>query len=298
MKRGIELGINADLSSIKEAAKISNENNMDYFFVPETNPSIIGVDAFDTLEKIADKNQNMIMGTGIVNVFSRTKEQIAAGANKIYEKCEKKFVLGIGTSAPAVIENMWRLKFEKPVSRILEYTEYLRSNFQGPIFWAAVGQKTTQLAAQKADGVMFFLKPKRQVASDVSKIKSKSGSFETVCIVPTYFGSGFAKAKKTLARYIGANEFYSVPLMSEYDKEILEIRKAFRKFGLSSAIEEVSDKLAEELAICGTPKYCKERLDDFQEKTGCDAVIAGFDLDKDRFDSEFFENLKKLLAVM
>lgn len=298
MKRGIELGINADLSSILEAAKIANKNSIDYFFVPETNPDILGVNAFDALEKIADKDQNITIGTGIVNVFSRTKEQLASGANKIYEKSNKKFVLGIGTSAPAVVEKMWRLKFEKPLSRIVNYTEYLRSNFKGPIFWAAVGQKTTQLASQKADGVMFFLKPKKQVAADVSKIKNRTDSFETVCIVPTYFDASYTKAKKTLARYIGANEFYSRPLESEFGRQILEIRQEFKEFGLSGAIKKVSDKLVEELTICGTPKDCKDSLDEFQEKTGCDAVIAGFDLDKDGFDSEFFENLKKLLAVM
>jgi len=306
MKRGIELGINATLPSIQKAAQIANQSKIDYFFVPETNPNVMGVDAFDALEKIADEKCDMTIGTAIVNVFSRKKEQISLNANRIYEKTNEKFVLGIGTSAPVIVEKLWKLKFERPLSRIIDYTKHLRSNFRGKIFWAAVGQKTTQLAAQNADGVIFFLKPRKQISSDIQKIKqivSSAGksfdSFETICIVPTYVDSSenFKAAKTTLAKYIGANEFYSNPLSKEFEKEVMEIRKTFKESGLTKTIEKVSDDLVKELTVCGTPTHCKQMLDNFQEETGCKTVIAGFDLPKEGFDSKFFENLKKLLAM-
>ena len=306
MKRGIELGINATLSSIQKAAQIANQSKIDYFFVPETNPAVMGVDAFDALEQISNGKCDMVLGTAIVNVFSREKERISLKANKIYEKTNEKFVLGIGTSAPVIVEKLWNLKFEHPLSRIIDYTKYLRANFKGKIFWAAVGQKITQLAAQNADGVIFFLKPRKQIISDIQNIKkiiSSAGksfdAFEIICIVPTYVDSGnFKAAKTTLAKYIGANEFYSNPLSKEFENEVMEIRETFKKFGLAETIEKVSDDLAKELTICGTPTHCRQMLDNFQEETGCKTVIAGFDLPKEGFDSKFFENLKKLLAMM
>ncbi|MEK6971257.1 MAG: hypothetical protein AABW60_00720, partial [Thermoproteota archaeon] len=125
-------------------------------------------------------------------------------------------------------------------------------------------------------------------------------SFETLCIVSTYVDSSenFMDAKATLAKYIGSNEFYSKPLSEEFEKEVMEIRESFKKFGLSKTVEKVSDDLVKELTICGTPTHCKQMLDKFQEETGCETVIAGFDLPKEGFDSKFFENLKKLLAMM
>jgi len=245
MKRGIELGINATLSSIQKAAQIANQSKIDYFFVPETNPAVMGVDAFDALEQISNGKCDMVLGTAIVNVFSREKERISLKANKIYEKTNEKFVLGIGTSAPVIVEKLWNLKFEHPLSRIIDYTKYLRANFKGKIFWAAVGQKITQLAAQNADGVIFFLKPRKQIISDIQKIKkiiSSAGksfdAFEIICIVPTYVDSGnFKAAKTTLAKYIGANEFYSNPLSKEFENEVMEIRETFKKFGLAETIE-------------------------------------------------------------
>jgi alkanesulfonate monooxygenase SsuD/methylene tetrahydromethanopterin reductase-like flavin-dependent oxidoreductase (luciferase family) len=275
--------------------------------VPETNPAVMGVDTFDALEQISNGKCDMVLGTAIVNVFSREKEQISRNANKIYQKTNENFVLGIGTSAPVIVEKLWKLKFERPLSRLIDYTKYLRANFKGRIFWAAVGQKTMQLAAQNADGVIFFLKPRKQVSSDIQKIKqivSSAGksfdSFETICIVPTYVDSSenLKAAKATLAKYIGANEFYSNPLSKEFGKEVMEIRKTFKESGLTKTIEEVSDDLVKELTVCGTPTYCRQMLDDFQEETGCKTVIAGFDLPKEGFDSTFFKNLKKLLAMM
>jgi alkanesulfonate monooxygenase SsuD/methylene tetrahydromethanopterin reductase-like flavin-dependent oxidoreductase (luciferase family) len=307
MKKGIELGINATLASIQKAAQLANQSEIDYFFVPETNPAVMGVNAFDALEKISNGKCDMLLGTAIVNVFSRKKEQISRNANKIYQKTDENFVLGIGTSAPAIVEKLWNLKFERPLSRLVDYTKYLRENFRGKIFWAAVGQKTMQLAAQNADGIIFFLKPRKQISSDIQKIKkiiSSAGkgfdSFETICIVPTYVDSSenLKAAKATLAKYIGANEFYSNPLSKEFKKEIMEIRKTFKEFGLTKTIEKVSDDLVKELTICGTPTYCRQMLDNFQKETGCKTVIAGFDLPKEGFDLEFFENLRKLLAMM
>ena len=104
-------------------------------------------------------------------------------------------------------------------------------------------------------------------------------------------------AKATLAKYIGANEFYSNPLSEEFESEVTEIRESFNKFGLSKTIEKVSDDLVKELTICGTPTHCRQMLDSFQEETGCKTVIAGFDLPKEGFDSKFFENLEKMLAM-
>ena len=44
--------------------------------------------------------------------------------------------------------------------------------YLGPIYWAAVGEKTTKLAAENADGVIFFLKPKDQISNYIDSINS------------------------------------------------------------------------------------------------------------------------------
>jgi len=172
-KFGIELGIKAPKDAVYKAAKIADSSGIDYFFIPETNPNVIGVNAFDTISILSNIINKVTLGTGIVNVFSRHPEQILEISQKIYQKTNQKFVLGLGTSAPAIIEKMYNMTFEKPVSRILQYTKFLKSKYSGPIFWSAVGEKMTKLAAENADGVIFFLKPEKEIEKSIKIIHDK-----------------------------------------------------------------------------------------------------------------------------
>ena len=121
MKLGIELGIRAPKKAIEKAANIAEKHLIDYFLVPETHPKFFGVDAFQTLSQISENIRHVKLGTGIVNVFSRRKEEIAEHANQLYQKTGGNFFLGIGTSAPVIIEQLWKMEFKKPLSRLKNY---------------------------------------------------------------------------------------------------------------------------------------------------------------------------------
>jgi hypothetical protein len=211
-KIGIELGIRAPKEAIIRASQIADKNSIDYFLVPETHPKIFGVNALDVLLEISEKIKNVKLGTGIINVFSRTHEEISNSANQILKNTDGKFVLGIGTSAPIIIEKLWKMEFKKPLSRLKEYTNLIKSKYSGSIYWAAVGEKTTKEAAINADGVIFFLKPREQISNHIDLInstlklvKKSEEEFNTISIIPTYFAENFYQAKMTLAGYIGAN---------------------------------------------------------------------------------------------
>ncbi len=102
-KFGIELGIRASQNSIEKAAQIADNHQIEYFLVPETDPKFYGVDAFGTLLQISENIKNVKLGTGIVNVFSKSKEEMLSLSKLLYTKTGGKFVLGIGTSAPIII---------------------------------------------------------------------------------------------------------------------------------------------------------------------------------------------------
>lgn len=298
-KIGIELGIRAPHDAILQASKLADNHQIDYLFVPETHPKSFGVDAFKTILEVIKEAKNVTVGTGIVNIFSRDKKEILKLASEIFEKSNGRFVLGLGTSAPVIVEKLWKVEFKKPVSRLIEYTEYIRSQFQGKIFWAAVGMHTTKLAAKHADGVIFFLKPKNQISSFIKIIQEelRNKDFETVAIYPTYF-SETESAKITLAGYISANEFYGNALIKEgFGDEVSDIRDAYAKFGLKEAAKKVSENLVNELAVTGTLVECKEKILKIKH-TKLDTVILGFDLPEEKYDEEFFAKLDKLLGML
>lgn len=302
-KIGIELGIRAPKDAIIRASQIADNNSIDYFFVPETHPEFFGVNALDVLLEISENIKNVKLGTGIINVFSRTHEEISNAANDILKKSDGKFVLGIGTSAPIIIEKLWKLKFKKPLSRLRDYTNLIKSKYSGQIYWGAVGEKTTKEAAINADGVIFFLKPKEQISNHIDLINSTLRSankseeeFNIISIIPTYFEENSNQAKMTLAGYIGANEFYAVPLVDAgFQEEVAKIKNAFENIGLKEAAQNVGDSLLEELVISGSVNQCNEKIKNIIENTKLKTIILGFDLPEDKYTDEFFEKLDKLL---
>lgn len=304
-KIGIELGIRAPKEAINRAAQIADENSVEYFFVPETHPEFFGVNALDTLSKIGEKVKHVKLGTGIINVFSRTQEEILGAANNIHKNTGGKFILGIGTSAPIIIENLWKMEFKKPLSRLRDYSNFIKTKYSGPIYWAAVGEKTTKLAAENADGVIFFLKPRDQIASHIEMINStrkylnKVDEFNIISIIPTYFADNSNQAKITLASYIGANEFYSIALVKAgFKDEVEKIKNAFQNRGLKEAAGNVGDKLLEELTILGSVEECNEKISKMAKSTKLKTIILGFDLPEDKYTDEFFEKLDKLLKSL
>ena len=303
---GIELGIRAPIEAIERAAQIADDNHVEYFLVPETHPEFFGVNALDTILKISEKVKNVKLGTGIINVFSRTQEEILDSANQIYEKTDGKFVLGIGTSAPIIIEKLWKMEFKKPLSRLKNYSKFIKTKFKGQIYWAAIGEKTTKLAAENANGVIFFLNPKVQISNHIDLINSVLASlnksedaFNLISIIPTYFDVDSNQAKMTLAGYIGANEFYSTPLSNAgFQDEVKKIKIMYKKAGLKKAAQNVGDTLLNELTIIGSVDECKEKINEIIKNTKLKTIILGFDMPKDKYTDNFFAKLDKLLKSL
>ena len=300
---GIELGIRAPIEAIERAAQIADDNNLEYFLVPETHPEFFGVNALDTILKISEKVKNVKVGTGIINVFSRTREEILDYANRIHEKTDGKFVLGIGTSAPIIIEKLWKMEFKNPLSRLKAYSNFIKTKFKGQIYWAAVGEKTTKLAAENANGVIFFLKPRVQISNHIDLINSTLASlnksedmFNLISIIPTYFEADNNQAKMTLAGYIGANEFYSTPLSNAgFQDDVEKIKSTYEKDGLRKAAQNVGDALLDELTITGSVDICKEKINEMIKNTKLKTIILGFDMPRDKYTDDFFTKLDKLM---
>jgi alkanesulfonate monooxygenase SsuD/methylene tetrahydromethanopterin reductase-like flavin-dependent oxidoreductase (luciferase family) len=303
---GIELGIRAPLSAVEKTAIIADRQMLDYYFISETHPKFMGVNAFEALAHIIPSVQNVTLGTAIVNVFSRTKNELLRHASKVYNDAQKKFVLGLGTSAPIIIENMYKMNFEKPLSRIKEYTKYIKSRYDGPTYWSAVGDKMIMLSAEYADGVIFFLKPESEIKRCIRILKNRLRSvgkdfdtFEIISILPSCINDSEKKGRNslrmTIASYVGANEFYSRPLeRGGFRKEVKTIRKNFLTYGLASAATKVTDRMVEALGVFGNPSKCVTEINEFSERTGLRAVVAGFDLPMQGYNQQFLKNIEKL----
>ena len=136
------------------------------------------------------------IGTGIVNVYSRTAALMAMTAAGCDYVSGGRFILGLGASGPLVVEGFHGVPYEKPMMRTKEYIEACRMiwkrevfNYQGqtvkaplpagegtgmgkplklinhpvrsdiPIWWASLKDKSVEATAELADGwlpIMFI----------------------------------------------------------------------------------------------------------------------------------------------
>lgn len=312
-KFGIMLGYRAPLNTIKNAAIIAERSNkIDYFFVPETHPKFYGVDAFEAVQSLIGVTKKVRLGTAIVNVFSRSENEILNQSDKIFHQTNENFILGLGTGAPYIVENWYKIKFKKPLTRLLKYTNYLKSKYQGPIFWAAVGDKTIKLAAKHADGIMFFLKSEDDVKRCTHILRDELRSngksfekFEIIAIRPTILDESHENAERgariSLASHIAGSEFYAKSLSKwGYQNEILKIRESFANESLESAAEHVSEKLIKEFVTLGGVEECARDLKEYSKRIETKSMIAGFLSvhPNENKNISFLKNLERLIILL
>ena len=153
-------------------------------------------DAISQVGFLAAKTERVEIGTGIVNVFTRTAALMAMTAAGCDYVSDGRFILGLGASGPQVIEGFHGVPFEKPMQRIKEYIESCRMiwrrekfDYQGqtfqvplpagegtglgkplklinhpvradiPIWWASLKDRSVEATAEIADGwlpIMFI----------------------------------------------------------------------------------------------------------------------------------------------
>ncbi len=83
-------------------------------------------DAISQIGYLAAKTERIEIGTGILNVYSRTPALMAMTAAGCDYVSDGRFVLGLGASGPQVVEGFHGVPYEKPMARIKEYIESCR----------------------------------------------------------------------------------------------------------------------------------------------------------------------------
>ena len=83
-------------------------------------------DAISQIGYLAAVTSRVEIGTGIINVYSRTPALVAMTAAGCDYVSNGRFVLGLGASGPQVVEGFHGVPYEKPMQRIREYIEVCR----------------------------------------------------------------------------------------------------------------------------------------------------------------------------
>lgn len=146
-------------------------------------PEVWGYDALTGLAYLAAKTSSIKLGTFVVQLGSRSPALLATSALSLQELSGGRFILGIGTSGPRVMEGWHGVRFRKPVQTTRETIEIVRTVSRGerlehageiyplplpdsrgaalrpmvrpdhvPVYIAAMGPQNLRLTGEAADG--------------------------------------------------------------------------------------------------------------------------------------------------
>jgi F420-dependent oxidoreductase-like protein len=90
-----------------------------------------GHDAVSPLAFLAARTSRIRLGTGIMQAGTRTPALVAMTAMSMAALSDGRFMLGLGTSGPQVIEGWHGIRFERPVQRMRETVEIVRRAVRG-----------------------------------------------------------------------------------------------------------------------------------------------------------------------
>lgn len=114
---GSQLMIDMDL--VKEAEKLGYDSVW--------SAEAYGSDAATPLAFIAAQTSKIKLGTGIMQLPGRTPANTAMTAMTIDALSNGRFILGLGTSGPQVVEGWHGVPFDKPLEWMKEYVEIVRA---------------------------------------------------------------------------------------------------------------------------------------------------------------------------
>ncbi|HEY9414890.1 MAG TPA: LLM class flavin-dependent oxidoreductase [Pseudonocardia sp.] len=90
-----------------------------------------GSDAPSPLGYLAARTDRIRLGSGIIQLGTRTPVAIAQAAMTLAELSQGRFSLGLGSSGPQVIEGLHGVPFARPLVRMRETVEIVRRVFTG-----------------------------------------------------------------------------------------------------------------------------------------------------------------------
>src|SRR6266700_6374859 len=90
-----------------------------------------GSDAPSVLGYLAARTDRILLGSGIIQLGTRTPVAIGQAALTLADLSGGRFLLGLGASGPQVIEGLHGVRFDRPLARMRETVHIVRQVFAG-----------------------------------------------------------------------------------------------------------------------------------------------------------------------
>ncbi|MEJ2856572.1 MULTISPECIES: LLM class F420-dependent oxidoreductase [unclassified Saccharothrix] len=243
-----------------------------------------GTDAFTPLA-LAAQWSDLRLGTAIAPVYTRGPATLAMTAATLAEVSGHRFVLGIGSSSPAIVQRWNAADFTEPFKRTRDTLRFLKAALAGekvteqydtfavrgfrlervpeqrvPIMLAALRPNMLRLAGREADGAITNWLG----ADDVPKVRAELGDKELaarIFVCPTEN----TEAARGLGRML-ISTYLTVPAYAAFHDwlgrgELLRpMHEAWQAGDRRKAAEVIPDEVVDDLVVHGSVEHCRARV--------------------------------------
>ncbi|MDE1767012.1 MAG: LLM class flavin-dependent oxidoreductase [Thaumarchaeota archaeon] len=255
-------------------------------------------DAFVLSSAIASKTNRIKFGSSIIPIHTRTPFQIAMASTTLNEISNGRLgYIGLGIGYRSRIEKYFGVKIEKSSSKMKEYVEIIRGLLSGtdfsyhgkffdftgfpklvsrplkiPILFGSSGDKMIRLAGRVGDGLVLnsigtreYYKHVLSVLHDARRDASrKSTKYEiassVIFSVSDKHEEAVNAARHDVLFYVLYPELDPVIAKTPYVETVKEIRKTYAQGKTNESLLLISDKMVEDLSVCGTAKECRKKM--------------------------------------
>ncbi len=322
-KMALSLPVPGDVNACLESARRAEDLGYESVWIAETG----GPDPFVLAGAVAQVTKRVRIGLAVSPVYIRTAATIAAATGTVSQLAPGRFILGLGASSHAIVQNWHGQPFVRPLTRVRETVTAVRAMLAGqkitlegetlrtqgfrlmvpppapvPIYIGALRPAMLELAGEIADGVAVNLFPvealaptRQHLANGARKAGKDPASFEVVCRQQVLVTDDKAAARDLFRSFLAG--YFATPVYNKYaawygfTEEAALIAEGFRTGDRAMTRKGMTDRLIDAVVIFGSLEECRERIAAY--------VAAGVDttaVSVLSFDPEVFRKVIEGLA--
>jgi alkanesulfonate monooxygenase SsuD/methylene tetrahydromethanopterin reductase-like flavin-dependent oxidoreductase (luciferase family) len=247
-------------------------------------------DSATLLMAYASRTERILLGTGVMPIYSRTPVATAQSFATLDEFSHGRAVIGLGVSHRPVVEAWYGQTIDKPLREMREYVGIVRAMLRGegppegdkfsssfrfmgfdprpdiPIYMAGLSERMLRLSGEIADGVVLWLcNPhyiRDVVVPAVSEGRERAGlpleGFDIVAAVPSAVTSepeeARARLRTELIPYFSLPFYRAMIEASGFGADVAGFDRGMQNGGPDTAVRAISDEYLGLLAAIGSPE--------------------------------------------
>jgi len=263
-------------AAVTDIAKTAQDMGYESFWTVEAT----GTDAMTLLGAVSQAAPSLALGTGIVPVQLRAPGLTAMTAATLQAlNPDVDILLGLGVSAPGILNPHGVTPTDKPIGLMREYVALLREclsgesvTFEGDYFsvkrfrlgvrlgerrpkiiMAALNPQMLKLAGEIADGVLLNYIPASHVGPSVEQVR-KGGDATIYAYVHAAVGKLEERAnsaRRDLFGYAMADGYARMFSEAGFEDEVKTLRARFAEKDRDGAVAAVSDRMVQAIDFIG-----------------------------------------------